>query len=48
MESGGDWKHLAPLGDGRMNDGMGVYSCGLDKDVWASETLLAAITLAPW
>lgn len=48
MERGGDWKHLAPLRDVRMNDGMGVYSCGLDREVWEGETLFTAITLARW
>lgn len=33
MECAGDWKHLAPLRYVRMNDGMGVYSCGLDREV---------------
>lgn len=46
MERGGDWKHLAPLCYVRMNDGMGVYSCGPDREVWEVETLFTAITLS--
>lgn len=46
MECGGDWKHLAPLRYVRMNDGMGGYSGGLDKEVWEGEALFAAIALA--
>lgn len=45
MECGGDWKHLAPLRCVRMNDEMGVHSCGLDGEVWEGETLFTAITL---
>ena len=45
MECGGDWKHLAPLRYVRMNDEMGVHSCGLDGEVWEGETLFTAITL---
>lgn len=48
MECGGDWKHLAPLRYVQMNDGMGVYSCGLGREVWEGETLFAAIALALW
>lgn len=48
MERGGDWKHLAPLCYVRMNDGMGVYSCGLDTEVWEGETLFTAIILPLW
>ncbi len=29
-------------------DGMGIYSCGLDREVWEGETLFTAITLALW
>lgn len=45
MECGGDWKHLAPLRYVRMNDEMGVHSCGLDGEAWEGETLFTAITL---
>lgn len=48
MECGGDWKHLAPLRYVRMNDGMGVYGGGPDREVWEGEALLAAITLSLW
>lgn len=31
-----------------MNDGMGVYSCGLDGELQEGEMLFSAITLALW
>lgn len=37
MECGGDWEHLALLGCVQMNDGTGVFSCGLDREVWEGE-----------
>lgn len=46
MACGEDWKHLEPLRYVQMNDGMGVYSWGLDREVWEGETLFTAITLA--
>lgn len=37
MECDGDREHLAPLRYVPMNDGMGVYSCGLDREVREGE-----------
>lgn len=50
MERGGDWKHHAPLHCGWMNDGMGLYSSGLDRGgCMEGEThFTTAITLTPW
>lgn len=39
MERGEDWIQLGPLHDGRMNDGMEMYNCGLDGEVWEVKTL---------
>ena len=51
MERGGEREHLAPFCYGWMNDGMEVYSCGLDREVvgvgvgwgFTSITLLASL-----
>lgn len=48
MACGGDWKHLALRRYVRMNDGMGVDSWGLHREVWEGEMLFTEITLTLW